>query len=64
MTDNIKINYYLNNEDFAVRYSTHVPRQGDEVRVNGVCYVVDLVVWYEDEASSRVGIRLVVSEGQ
>ncbi|MGO2711581.1 hypothetical protein [Pseudomonas helleri] len=55
----ITISYYLDNRLVANRYRGPVPRVGDEVRVNGACYPVILVVWIEDEGPDpRVNIGL------
>jgi hypothetical protein len=35
-----------------------VPRLGDLVRFNGVCYIVKLVVWIEDDELEHVAIEI------
>lgn len=44
-----QIYYYVNGERYAYRTRHQIPRVGDEVRLNSVCYKVSLVVWVEDQ---------------
>jgi hypothetical protein len=52
------IKYYLDNKEFAFRTREHVPRKNDVVRLNNICYLVQLVVWIEDQSSDHVAISI------
>jgi hypothetical protein len=54
----VEIYYYLNNERHAYRTRYHVPRAGDEVRLNTGVYRVYRVVWVDDDTPYHVAIEL------
>lgn len=56
-----QIFYYIDNVRYASRTRELIPRRGDEVRLNGICYKVALVVWIEDQKpdyNNHVAIEL------
>lgn len=62
-----QIYYYVNGGRFAYRRRFVIPRVGDEVRLNGVCYKVGLVVWIEDQKpdyDNHVAIELTATPEQ
>ena len=58
MDDVIHIDFFLDDGHHAMRYSTHVPVIGDEVRFNGIAYMVVYRIWLYDEAKPRVALRI------
>lgn len=56
--DKIEIRYYLKNEIFAARHSHCIPRIGDEVRFERICYKIIKVVWIEDGSFQMVAIDI------
>jgi len=58
VSDKIWIKYFLNNEVYAARSRRHVPRLGDQVRFNNICYTINMLIWVEDEMDPYVVIDI------
>ena len=52
------IRYYLGGVEFAARTRDLVPRQNETIRFNGNLYLIDTVVWIEDEVREYVAIDI------
>ena len=64
--EKILIRYFLlknkKQSEFAQRRKRLVPRIGDEIRFNNVCYTVDKIIWVEDEPDVCDRVHLLISE--
>jgi len=52
------IKYYLEGVEFASRVRDLIPRNGELIRLLGELYVIDVLVWIEDEDRPCVAIDL------
>lgn len=57
-----QIYYYVNGERYAYRARPCIPRVGDEVRLNNICYKVVLVVWIEDQKRGEDHVAIELKE--
>jgi hypothetical protein len=56
--EKIRIDFFLHGKLYAMRYSTHVPVKGDEVRFKSVVYKVMFRIWIYDEKEDRVALSI------
>ena len=52
------IRYYLDGVEFAARTRDLIPRQNETIRFNGDLYLIETVVWIEDESMGYVAIDI------
>lgn len=52
------IKYFLDGSEFAVRNREVVPRQNECVRFNGSIFLIECVVWIEDEPTGHTAIDI------
>jgi hypothetical protein len=52
------IRYYLEGVEFAARTRDLVPSQNETIRFNGDLYLIETVVWVEDEEREYVAIDI------
>ncbi len=52
------IKYYLEGVEFAARTRDLIPRQNEAIRFKGNLYLIETVVWIEDEDREYVAIDI------
>jgi len=53
------IKYYLEGVEFSNRTRDLIPRKDEIIRLLGKLYIIDVVVWIEDEERPCVAIDLI-----